>query len=124
MTDIANAPVDSTEPQTSGDGGPAKVVVDDQTPHTADYDFVRFPDGSIHAIPKSVIASSNAGTNVQGVVNAPAKWYLWLSNGDVETVDADQIPGPAGAQSPHGFWTKDGHTYEVVAAYAVPESLV
>lgn len=115
--------VDTTEdtvPATSGDGGPAKVVVDGQAPNTGDYDFVRFPDGSIHAIPKSVIASSNAGTNAPSVVQGPAHYFLWLSNGDVETVEAANIPGPAGAQAPHGFWTKDGLTYEVVACYAVP----
>jgi hypothetical protein len=120
MTDIENV---STEPATSGDGGPAKVKVDDQAPNTAEYDFVRFPDGTIHAIPKSVIASQNAGVNVPSHDQGPARYYLWLSNGDVETVDADKIPGPAGAQSPHGYWEKDGHVFEVVGCYAVPDSL-
>lgn len=115
---IENAPPVSTEPATSGDGG--QVEPAGAQPNYGDYEFVRFPDGTLQAVPKSAIVASQNASTLPVVEDTPAQYFVWLSNGDVETVDAADLPGHAGAQAPNGYFEKDGKVYDVVHVYPVP----
>jgi len=123
VTDIENAP-ESTTPATSSDPKAASAEPAEAPTDYGNFEFVRFPDGTLHAVPKGTIAASQAQSNLPVVDEGPTKFYLWLSNGDVEMVDVDQVPPAGGAQSAHGYYTKDGHTYDVVAKYPVPHTLI
>ena len=58
----------------------------------------------------------------QAKANAPAEYYVWLADGDVVKVKADDFP--VSLTVDHlGHYEKNGHSYRVVAVYPVEEKV-
>lgn len=90
-----------------------------------DYEVVRFPDGSLHAIPKASIADVAPVTAVsehvaQAQVPAvPELFYVWLANGQVRKVKEADLPPAAGTNAQFGLWVEGGKTYVIAGVYPV-----
>lgn len=58
----------------------------------------------------------------QAKANAPVEYYVWLADGDVVRVKADDFP--VSLTVDHlGHYEKNGHSYRVVAVYPVEEKV-
>lgn len=54
--------------------------------------------------------------------NAPLEYYVWLADGDVIKVKADEFP-PSLSVDHLGHYEKNGHSYRVVAVHPVEEKV-
>lgn len=79
-----------------------------------EYRYVQMPDGSIRAIRVSDIEGASAGSDEE-----QPDVYIHLANGDVERVNASELPGTSGADNPHGHYVKDGKTHTIIGVHPV-----
>lgn len=91
------------------------------------YEFVRMPDGSVHAIPSRAIVSAQVAPET-AVSQAPkpvaevAKdehFWVWLANGIKRRVKQSDLPPVGGTNAPYGHWQEDGKVHHVVGVYPV-----
>lgn len=52
--------------------------------------------------------------------NAESQFYVWLSNGSVKRVDASDVQS---VTAPYGHWQSGNKVYEIVAVYAVEDTV-
>lgn len=52
--------------------------------------------------------------------NAENQFYVWLSNGSVKRVDASDVQS---VTAPYGHWQSGNKVYEIVAVYAVEDTV-
>lgn len=92
------------------------TVTDTPELNLADFEFVRMPNGTVQAVPKSDISDANAP-----VVEVEREVFAHLADGEVVTVKASELPPSAGTNAPLGFLVspKDGKQRAVISVYDV-----
>lgn len=116
------------------EGGPAKVVdapADSPAPtplpvaadNLNDYVFVRFPDGSLRAVPKDQILATNGMGGFESVaaptIESKEEFYVHLADGSVERVMRRDLPAASGTNAPNGYLIRDSKAYFVTGVYPV-----
>ena len=121
-----NKPVDATdaEPSSTVDDGQVKAMSDNPD----DYEYVRLPNGMIHAVRKDSIRDVHE-TSTQDTVVTEQKakeedhFYVHLADGSVERVKESDLPTPAGTNAMNGHWQRDGKVYQVIGVYPVEDTV-
>ena len=109
---------------------PSPEPVEDAPPvdDTDEYEYVRLPDGELRAVRKSDIrdveerpatAKQDASALQPATAQEPQEFYVHLSDGSVERVAEEDLPGAAGASHPLGFWQRNSKVYDVIGVYPV-----
>lgn len=105
-----HAPDGGNAPEDGSVKAPEKPV---ETPATADPDYAKYLEWK---------KQQEALAAAQAKANAPAEYYVWLADGDVVKVKADDFP--VSLTVDHlGHYEKNGHSYRVVAVYPVEEKV-
>lgn len=88
-----------------------------------DYVYVRFPDGSLHAVPKDQILSTNGMGGFENVAapvdESKEEFYLHLADGSVERVKGRDLPVASGTNAPNGYYIRDSKAYYVTGVFPV-----
>ena len=91
------------------------------------YDFVRLPNGQVHAVLKSSVHEAPA-TDVQNIPAnslvevAEQQYYVHLSDGSVVRVKNSDLPIRSnGTNAVYGHWQRENKVYEVIGVYPVED---
>lgn len=115
------APVDSAPPiPGAGEGDPVAAY------NAAAYDFVRMPDGSVHAVLKTDVHEAPA-TETQNIPAATMavvpeqQFYVHLADGSVVRVKEKDLPFGSGSNATYGHWQREDKVYLVIGVYPVED---
>jgi hypothetical protein len=119
----ADTPADTpTDPINPDDG-----AIDSAKPDPSSlYDFVRLPDGSVHAVPKGQVHEAPA-TETQNIpaatmVELPEQqFYVHLADGSVVRVKQKDLPATGGTNATFGHWQREDKVYLVIGVYPVED---
>jgi hypothetical protein len=94
--------------------------------YAAGFEYVRLPNGSIHAVRKADIqevpetATQPVPKTAMAEVVDP-HFYVWLADGNVIRVKQSDLPVPAGTNAQYGHWQIDDKVFLIVNVVPVED---